>query len=335
MTDSRSDDSAPRTKVPLVTVSMATYNGARYLEETLHSVRAQTFTDFEVVMVDDCSTDGTWAILQRFAALDPRFRAVLSPRNEGLVATRNAGLALARGTFVAFVDQDDLWTPDALEYRVSLAAEHPSAQVVATDLMWFTDTLPTEPFVGRVTLGPRARAVFGDSLASGRPALLDAPFEAVATLHFAWVGATLVRRAALAAIGDFDRSFVGPEDTLVWLRLAQRGPFLFSPKVTAFYRQHAASMVAQYKTPKEYHYLKVLRRVLADGVSTDEKPVVRALMADSHHVSAIHARKHGSLPRREAIGHAWSAVRCAPSNVEYWKGLAGSLVDATRSRPAK
>jgi glycosyltransferase involved in cell wall biosynthesis len=310
---------------------MPVFNGAGFLEETLRCVARQTFDDFEVCMVDDGSTDGSAAIMQRFASADPRFRAIVRPRNAGLVAARNAGLALARGTFVALLDQDDLWTDDALEFRVGLADGYPSADVIATDFAWFSDAPPDEPHVGRASLGKRARTVFRESFATGQPTLLDEPFEAVATLHFAWIGATLIRRIALLAIGNFDTSFVGPEDTLVWLRLARRGKFLFSPRITAFYRQHAASIVAQYKMPKEFHYLKVLNRLAGDGLSPTEMKVVRSLMADCHHVSANHVRK-GLLPAREAVGHAWQAVRRAPGNGQYWKGLAGSLFEAMRRR---
>ena len=324
-----------RGKTPLVSVLIPGYNAARFLEETLRSVRRQTLREFEVLMIDDGSTDDTVQIMRRFEDMDPRFHTVICPANKGVVSARNAGLEVASGEFVAFLDADDVWTDDALATRVTLATQYPSALVVVSDFMWFSDSLPEKPYVGRITLGPRARSTFADSISSGRPMLLANPFEATATLHFAWTGATLIRRNALTAIGNFDPLFVGPEDTLVWLRLARRGPFLFTPEVTAFYRQHAASMVAQFKTPKELHYLKVLEHIIEDGLSPTELEVVRLVRADSHEISANHARKYGALPLGEALMHAWLAVRYAPSNIRYWRGLLGCSIDAVVRRSRK
>ncbi len=94
-------------RVPRVSVLMTTYNGARFLAESIDSVLAQSFTDFELVVVDDASTDATPSILAGYA--DPRLRVIRNPVNLGVVGARNRGFADLRGVYVATIDHDDLW----------------------------------------------------------------------------------------------------------------------------------------------------------------------------------------------------------------------------------
>jgi glycosyltransferase involved in cell wall biosynthesis len=315
---------------PQVTVLIPCFNTAPYLTATLESVRAQTHADFEVIMVDDGSTDGTAQIMRRLEREDPRFSALLLGRNQGVVAARNAGLARARGTYVAFLDGDDIWTPDALAVRLALAAQFPRADVIATDFAWFEAELPVEPVVGRVGLGPRARQAFAESFDSGKPMLLEQPFDLVATLHFAWTGAMLIRRQALTAAGNFDPTFVGPEDTLLWLRLAQRGAFAFCPQVTAFYRQRSGSLVTTYLGPKELHYLTVLARLGQEQMPADQRATLRRLSAECNHVAALHFRRRGA--HKNALKHAIAASAYGPLSFAHWNNLVAAMADYVLGR---
>lgn len=315
---------------PRVTVLVACFNTAPYLVATLESVRTQSFEDFEVIMVDDGSTDGTWPIMCQFAAADRRFKATQMPQNAGVVAARNAGLARASGTYVAPLDGDDIWTPDALAHRLELADKYPQADVIATEFAWFEDQTPTPPYAGRVGMGPRAKVAFAQSFATGEPSYMPQPFEQMATLHFAWTGAMLIRRAALTAAGNFDASFAGPEDTLLWLRLALRGAFVFSPKVTAFYRQRPGSLVTTYKGPKELHYLSVLERIRADGLTRAQHHNVRHLQAQSHHIASLHFRLASQTTT--ALQHAWLALKHGPLSSSIWKNLMSTWLEHMQRR---
>ena len=316
----------PNTR-PLVTVIVPCFNTALYLAATLKSVQAQTFRDFEVLMVDDGSTDGTLAIMQDFAARNERCKVISLQQNQGIVAARNAALVQACGDYIAMLDGDDIWTPDALAVRVDVAQRHPSANVIATDFAWFENAPPAQP-IGRVGLGPRAKRAFAESFATHEPTLLNDPFELVATTHFAWTGATLVRRAAMTAIGNFDPTFKGPEDTLLWLRLAKQGVFVFVPEVTAFYRQRPGSLVTLQKGPKELHYLKILDWVRKEPVFAAHANVIHRLLAECHHVCAQHYRRLGD--GASACKHALSAIRNQPQVFGYWRELAAASLQAIR-----
>ncbi len=110
--------------MPLVSIVTPVYNAARWLPETIAAVRAQTFTDWEQIFVDDGSTDGSLAIVEALAVEDPRFRSLRMPGNEGPSAARNLAIDAARGRFLAFLDADDLWHPEKLARSVDWMTTH-------------------------------------------------------------------------------------------------------------------------------------------------------------------------------------------------------------------
>ena len=126
------------TDTPLISVIMPAWNAARYLAEAVASVRAQTFADWELLIVDDASTDDTAALCRRLAAGDARIRVVRNETNLGAAAARNRALALARGTWIAFLDSDDRWQPEKLARQLALA-EKTGAALVYTAYAMFTD----------------------------------------------------------------------------------------------------------------------------------------------------------------------------------------------------
>jgi teichuronic acid biosynthesis glycosyltransferase TuaG len=107
-----------------VSIITPVYNAARWLPETMASVRAQTFTDWEHLLVDDGSTDESMAVVEKIARGDSRIRLLRTPRNMGPSAARNVGIDAARGRFVAFIDSDDIWLPRKLEQSLECILSH-------------------------------------------------------------------------------------------------------------------------------------------------------------------------------------------------------------------
>jgi teichuronic acid biosynthesis glycosyltransferase TuaG len=108
---------------PTVSIITPAHNAVRFLDETIRSVTAQTFQDWEMIVVDDGSTDGTRALLERWIASEPRIRLLLQTPRQGAAAARNRALTEARGRYVAFLDSDDLWMPRKLEAQVAFMRE--------------------------------------------------------------------------------------------------------------------------------------------------------------------------------------------------------------------
>lgn len=103
----------------LVSVITPSYNAEKFISATIESVRTQTYTNWEMIIVDDCSKDDTREILKRYAELDSRIKPIFLEENSGAAVARNTALKEARGDYVAFLDSDDLWVPDKLEKQLA------------------------------------------------------------------------------------------------------------------------------------------------------------------------------------------------------------------------
>jgi teichuronic acid biosynthesis glycosyltransferase TuaG len=113
--------------MPLVSIITPSWNVERLIGETIESVQAQTLGDWELLIADDCSTDNTAAVIESYAARDPRVKLIRQPRNGGPALARQAAIEQAQGRFLAFLDSDDLWLPAKLERQVAFAREHRAA----------------------------------------------------------------------------------------------------------------------------------------------------------------------------------------------------------------
>ena len=108
----------------LVSVIMPNYNGERFLAETIESVLAQTYQNWELLITDDCSTDGSVAIASSYAEKDPRVKLFVQEKNSGAAEARNRSLSEAKGKWIAFLDSDDVWLPEKLEKQIAFMEEN-------------------------------------------------------------------------------------------------------------------------------------------------------------------------------------------------------------------
>lgn len=108
---------------PLVSVVIPNYNGESFVAKTLDSVLNQTYQHYEIIVVDDCSNDGSPEIIERYSEKEPRIRLIRLAKNEGVANARNTGILQSKGQYIALLDNDDLWTPDKLERQVRLSQE--------------------------------------------------------------------------------------------------------------------------------------------------------------------------------------------------------------------
>jgi glycosyltransferase involved in cell wall biosynthesis len=265
-----------------VSVVIPAYNAEPTILATVRSVQAQTLADFELIVIDDGSTDGT---VQRLAGLtDPRLR-VHSYDNEGLPAARNRGIALASGEFVAFLDADDGWTPDKLECQVA-ALERRGEAGVAYSWTRFVDE-------------------DGRELYAQRPVFFEGDvYRELLVSNFTCSGSNiLVRRRALDATGGFDSSLKVSADWEHCVRLAARWEFVLVPRYQILYRQSRRSMSASMSsTPDlwEHHGLRTIERVF-ESVPAALQPLKRRRLAKFHlhiaHRSLIGAGETAAVKR--------------------------------------
>jgi glycosyltransferase involved in cell wall biosynthesis len=214
--------------VPRVSVILPVYNGAAFVAEAVDSVLAQTLTDWELIVVDDGSTDQTPAILARYT--DPRI-TVAHQANQGAAAARNAALERATGCYVGFLDADDLYLPDGLQLLTRFLERHAEYDVVFSDGTIFdADGKPLQ------TLSElRPRIYTGDIL---EPLVLSAD---VITFPVC----TLTRRSAIEANAiRFDPALRTSEDWDFWIQLAGHVHFGYLDARTCWYRVHAGNITS-------------------------------------------------------------------------------------------
>lgn len=207
--------------MPEVSVVIPAYNAMAYLPETLDSVLQQAFLDFEVLIINDGSTDDIvqWASEHT----DPRVR-LISQENQGLPGARNTGIAHAQGEYIAFLDADDLWEPTKLEKQVRCFQENPTAGVVYTwSLLIDGHSKPTGRIFASQAEGNVWRKLLEtDVISNGSSAM--------------------VRRDCFESVGMFDRTLTSAEDLDMWLRIAVYYQFAVVKEPLTFYRQYPSSM---------------------------------------------------------------------------------------------
>lgn len=109
---------------PLISIITPNYNCARFIAQTIESVLAQTYTNWEMLIVDDCSTDGSYEIAQEYAEKDSRIKVFRNEKNSGAAISRNRAIEASSGEYVAFLDSDDLWLPEKLEKQIAFMQQH-------------------------------------------------------------------------------------------------------------------------------------------------------------------------------------------------------------------
>jgi glycosyltransferase involved in cell wall biosynthesis len=218
-------------EAPRVTVIVTCFNHDRFLVECLESVRAQTHRNVELIIIDDCSTDGSRErIASWLGATGVSARFIAHTRNIGICRSRNEGLRHASGKYVAAIATDDVWLPEKLAVQTAILEREPetTAVVYSDALVMDEDGNALEPrFIERCR--PFAEMPDGDIY---RDLLVN---------NFIPAPGTLLRRSALQAVGPYDETLAF-EDWDMWLRLARRFRFVYYPVPVARYRIVATSL---------------------------------------------------------------------------------------------
>jgi glycosyltransferase involved in cell wall biosynthesis len=250
---------------PLVSVNICAFNSARHIVDTLHSVFNQTFQDFEVVVVDDGSTDGTPELIERHFS-DPRI-AIVRQHHGTLRMARPVALAHSTGRFIAFLDSDDLWMPDKLTRQVATISRMPAAGLVFCECELIDgSSVPIGLFSDRFG-GPPAqlRGTSGYAELLRRGNLIGSPTP-------------LARAEALRAVGGFNHAYQYVNDFDMWLRLARRFGLIYSEEVLARYRIHGAQFTQRHPDITLAELSALLRPIYLSASYPDE---VRRAVGDN------------------------------------------------------
>ena len=233
------------TDSPLISIIVPAYNAERFLQRTVASVLAQLMTRWEMIIVDDGATDGTPALADALAQIDPRIR-VVHQRNGGLSNARNNGAAATEVgvPYLIFLDADDLWLPETLGTLLFELERHPEWGGVYV-LGEYIDEHDQSIRSGELEAwcSNRLRVSEDHSHRQSIPADSATEFEMISMRNYVpSSGAMLLRREAFAQAGGFKEDLRSLEDWHQWVRMSLRKPFGYIPKILYRYRRHGSNM---------------------------------------------------------------------------------------------
>ncbi len=310
------------TSRPQVSVLMPAYNSEPFVREAVASILAQTLSSFELIVIDDGSTDQTCKILEELAQTDPRV-IVYSRPNQGVVSTRNELLALARAELIAWVDSDDTCESNRLQLQAECFTGNPSLVSVGSSLLYvdpkgrplWVQTFPERLTIDRHLQSPQT----------------DTPF-----------GASMMRTQAVRDVGGFREPFPIGEDFDLLLRLIEIGEIWNLKETLYHYRQHPHSITSAGQLGSDWlqyytliHELALDRRHTgSDSLQRGEQiPAIekavenhRIELSDSiqHAIWARQAKLHGFF--RSAVIHAWISICQSPFSAIGWRAMARVLL---------
>lgn len=226
----------------LFSIIIPLYNKAHLIENTLKSVLAQSCQDFEIVIVNDGSTDGSVAIVESFS--DPRIR-LFSQQNAGVSAARNRGINEAQGKYIALLDADDLWHTDYLKEQKALIEKYPECRVFAANYSFLHEDGTSSPTIVRKLPFQNADGILSNY------------FQVASCSHPPiWTSAVVVEKEAIKSVGGFPLNIKSGEDLLTWARLACCYKIAYTTKPLATF-----VVVGYYfsdkptRTPEEHDYV--------------------------------------------------------------------------------
>ena len=298
----------------LVSVVIATYNCRRYLGQAIESVLAQTYTDLELHVVDDGSTDGTAEEVARYLG-DPRVR-YHSQTNMGQTAAKNHGIRKSRGEFIAFCDADDLWLPDKLALQITAFADNPRLGVVYSRAALIEER------------GVRIAHDRSDEPEHPSGWVTGALFK----MNFIPFGTAIVRRRCLEHAGAFDERYRMGIDWELWLRISVHYQFQFVDVETYAYRVWSGQMSKNWRGRYE-HAFRIMREFL------DQHPGV--IDADTENEAWAHSytqrarlRSFNSSEYGPALADVLRALRIRPTYRFAWRTVPAIALAAAGFRRA-
>ena len=243
--------------MPKVSVIIPTYNRLPMLKEALDSVLSQDFDDFELIVVDDGSTDGTAEVIKGYGG---RVKLLQYPENRGVSAARNQGILKARGKYIAFLDSDDLWVKGKQKIQVAFLDDNPHYPLCYTDEIW-------------IRKGRRVNPKFKHAKYSGWI------FEKCLPLCTISPSSAMMRKALFSKVGLFDEALPVCEDYDFWLRVSVRFPIFFINRKLIIKRGGHSDQLSQRSWGNDRYRVIALEKLLSEPyIRSDERQMILAEM---------------------------------------------------------
>ena len=260
--------------MPSVSVIIPTHNRRDYVREAIASVVAQTYQDFELIVVDDGSDDDTGTLVAEFSPVCPSLRYVCQA-NRGVSVARNTGVALSSGHYLAFLDSDDVWQPSKLERQLAFFGAHPRASICQTEEIWLRRGVRVNPHA-------KHRKTGGDIFARSLERCLVSP------------SAVMLRRSLFDRVGGFDPCLPVCEDYDLWLRIGATQPIHLLDTPLVIKRGGHPDQLSQRFWGMDRFRVTALQKLLDSGIlSAEQRRLTVRVFHNKCAVLARGARKRG------------------------------------------
>jgi len=284
--------------MPRVSVIIPTYNRAHVVGEAIDSVLAQTYQDFEIIVVDDGSTDNTREVLEDYARRHPdKMRVIYRQTNGGAGAARNDGIRASQGEYIAFLDSDDLYLPNRLESAVRFLDEHPEYGAAYAEVRH---------------LGLGATASSGLWVAAHGGGRSGHIFAALCDHQMITTPTVTIRRSALERAGSFDEQILSGQDTEMWWRVARQTPIGYVDAVVAAFRAARGSLCRS-GSRSTAHWVRLGDNALRSyrGLTRSEQRALQGwcCRARIYHALALRREGHGWHAGVRLLRESWVALR--------------------------
>ena len=264
--------------MPKITAILPTWNRAEWLEKSIQSVLDQTFGDFELVVVDDASTDSTAEIIERYSG---KIRTIVFSENRGVSAARNAAIKNSDSEWIAFLDSDDFWHPDKLQKQIAQTKMRPACPLHFTDEIWIRNGVRVNP---KKKHQKKEGWIFQPSLAL----CLMAP------------STVILRRELFEVHGLFDESLPVCEDYDLWLRLTAQHPVaLLNEKLMTRHGGHADQLSRSDWGIDRYRVQSIQKILKTESLRPEDRTAAIRMLIEKCGILAKGFRKRGNLKEVE------------------------------------
>ncbi len=258
----------------MVSVVIPTFNRAHQVTRAVQSVLDQTFRDFEIIIVDDGSTDETKTAVSRF---QDRVKLIVHDENLGVSAARNTGIHESAEAFVAFLDSDDFWLPNKLQKQIQFFETNPNALICQTEEIWIRNG-------HRVNPRKKHRKPSGDIFEQSLKRCLVSP------------SAVMLKRSVFDEIGGFDESLPACEDYDMWLRIAWRYPiFLIPDRLIVKIGGHSDQLSRRYTGMDRFRVMSILKLLENSGLNQQQRLQAKRALAFKCTVYGRGCTKRGKI----------------------------------------
>lgn len=271
--------------MPAVSVVIPTFNRAHMVCQAVESVLAQDFTDYELIVVDDGSTDDTASVLEKHT---PRIK-IVRQSHRGVSAARNTGIDASHGRWIAFLDSDDLWLPRKLSVQFDFFQTHPEARICQTEEIWVRNG---------VRVNPKRR--------HRKPSGMI--FERSLQLCLVSPSAVMMRRELFDTLGRFDQRLPACEDYDLWLRISCRYPIYRIDTPLIVKRGGHADQLSRAPGLDRYRIQSLTRLIRSQALSPEQAAVAVAMLVRKTAIYANGCRKRGRTQEADELARRVAAI---------------------------